>query len=149
MEKIMDIKSSLSNAPIAGLRRTEEACVARIDSITRKLHGGSKAVTRELLLQWEQTLSNTRAQIIAAGELTEVVGSGVIITPGALVREKGKRRVMTVKGDAGLAALGHRFGSGEVSMANKIVCEWQTPKGALRSAAFLASALETAAAKKA
>jgi hypothetical protein len=149
MEKKMDIKSSLSNAPIAELRRTEEACVARIDSIKRKLHGGSKTVTRELQLEWEQKLNETRAQINAAGELPESVDSGVIINPGALVRERGKRRVMTVKGEAGLAAHGHRFGSSDVLMAHKVVCEWRTPKGALRSAAFLASTLEAATAKKA
>ncbi|TCF96949.1 hypothetical protein BZM26_34655 [Paraburkholderia strydomiana] len=66
------------------------------------------------------------------------------IAPGALVREKGKRKIMMVKGDAGLGAHGTRSGNGKVDMAHRVVCEWRTPKGALRSAAFLVTALELA-----
>lgn len=67
--------------------------------------------------------------------------------PGLLVRERGKKRIMMVKGNAGLAAHGTRLGSGKISMNHKVICEWHTPKGAIRSAAFLVSVREVAPAK--
>ncbi len=70
------------------------------------------------------------------------------IALGALVREKGKRKIMTVTGDAGLAAHGTRSGNGKVAMPHKVVCQWRTAKGALRSAAFPVTALELAPVKQ-
>jgi hypothetical protein len=69
--------------------------------------------------------------------------------PGMTVREKGKRQIMMVKGVAGLSAHNTRADRGQTLMSHKIVCEWRTSKGAVRSAAFLASALEVAPATKA
>ncbi len=64
------------------------------------------------------------------------------LKPGTRVRERGKRQVMIVKGPAGLSASGTRAGRTLVNIAHKVVCEWRTTKGALRSSAFLVSALE-------
>jgi hypothetical protein len=62
------LQTTLTKEAIAELRRAEEGCHARIISIKRKLAADSAAVTPELLLQWERTLSEVRAQLIAAGE---------------------------------------------------------------------------------
>ncbi|WP_156966938.1 MULTISPECIES: hypothetical protein [Paraburkholderia] len=67
------------------------------------------------------------------------------LKPGTKVRERDKRQVMTVKGQAGLGAVAHRFGSSKVNLAHKVVCEWLTSKGAPRSKGFLVSALEVVA----
>ncbi|MFM0348222.1 hypothetical protein [Paraburkholderia sp. RL17-347-BIC-D] len=68
--------------------------------------------------------------------------------PGLMVREKGKKQIMMVKGTAGLSAHGTRADKGKTLMSHKVVCEWRTSKGAVRSAAFLVSALELAPATK-
>ncbi len=64
------------------------------------------------------------------------------LTPGTKVRERGKRQVMIVKGHVGLAVAGSSIGRKPVNVAHKVVCEWRTAKGSLRSRGFLVSALE-------
>jgi len=47
------------------------------------------------------------------------------IENGATVRVKGKRQIMTVKGEVGLSSYAHRFGSGQELIGHKVVCEWR------------------------
>ncbi|RQQ00421.1 hypothetical protein [Burkholderia stagnalis] len=64
------------------------------------------------------------------------------LKPGTKVRERGKRQVMIVKGHVGLAVAASPIGRRTVNVAHKVVCEWRTQKGALRSRGFLVSELE-------
>lgn len=52
------------------LPRTERLCISRVRRIRKKLGDGSSLFEGErltLLLQWERTLLETRAQLVAAG----------------------------------------------------------------------------------
>lgn len=72
----------------------------------------------------------------------QAADSDVTFAKGTRVREKGKRQIMTVKGEAGLIAHRTRATAGGTSRARQIVCEWRSAKGAMHSKPFLATALE-------
>lgn len=65
-----------SSQEVGDLRVIEARCVSFIARLQRKLHEGSPYFVRErlaLVLQWERQLTDTRAQLVAAG--LSVVGS--------------------------------------------------------------------------
>lgn len=62
--------------------------------------------------------------------------------PGDKVRERGKKTVMTVKGNAGLAS--NSVTRTTVAMVGRLVCEWTNARGRLVSRSFTTLSLEPA-----
>lgn len=63
------MNNPLHRSEIDELRFQEQACIARITSIKRKLAYGSEAVEVSDLLRWEQMLGDVHAKLIAHDEV--------------------------------------------------------------------------------